>query len=85
MFIFKVNNLYYISYENKELKIKLNKNNKSINNPRIHINCVQYLPKKLNKNLLSFTQSQFFQYKIGNERPHMMIHFLYILFHKNNF
>ena len=29
-----------VSYENKILKIKLNKNNKIINNPRIHINCV---------------------------------------------
>ena len=56
-----------ISYENKELKIKLNKNNKSINNPRIHINCVQYLPKKLNKNLLSFTQSKFYQFRMINE------------------
>ena len=35
-----------VSYENKILKIKLNKNNKSINNPRIHINCVQYLSEK---------------------------------------
>ena len=35
-----------MSYENKELKIKLNKNNKSTNCPRIHINCVQYLPNK---------------------------------------
>ena len=34
-----------VSYENKELKIKLNKNNKSLNYPRIHINCVQFLPK----------------------------------------
>jgi len=56
-----------VSYENKELKIKLNKNNSSINNPRIHINCVQYLPKKLNKNLMSFTQSKFYQFRITNE------------------
>ena len=56
-----------VSYENKELKIKLNKNNKSSNYPRIHINCVQYLPKKINKNLLSFTQSKFYQYKMNNE------------------
>ena len=56
-----------VSYQNKELKIKLNKNNKSKNYPRVHINCVQYLPKKLNKNLLSFIGSQFFQYKMRNE------------------
>ena len=56
-----------VSYENKELKIKLNKNNKSTNCPRIHLNCVQYLPKKLNKNLVSFTQNQFYQYKMRNE------------------
>ena len=46
-----------VSYVNKELKIKLNKNNSSKNNPRIHINCLQYLPKKINQNLMSFTQS----------------------------
>ena len=56
-----------VSYENKELKIKLNKNNKSKNFPRVHINCVQYLPKKLNKNLLLFTGSKFFEYKMRNE------------------
>ena len=56
-----------MSYENKELKIKLNKNNKSTNCPRIHINCVQYLPNKLNKNLESFKQSQFYMYKMRNE------------------
>ena len=56
-----------VSYENKELKIKLNKNNKSINNPRVHINCVQYLPKKLNKNLEAFSQSKFYQFRMNNE------------------
>ena len=52
-----------VSYKNKELKIKLNKNNKSPNHPRVHIYCVQYLPKEIDKNLYSFTQSQFYQYK----------------------
>ena len=56
-----------VSYENKELKIKLNKNNKSSNNPRVHINCVQYLPNKLNKNLIKFNQSQIFKYRIMKE------------------
>jgi hypothetical protein len=56
-----------VTYQNKELKIKLNKNNKSSNYPRIHINCVQYLPKKLNKNLFTFQQGQFYQYRIRNE------------------
>ena len=56
-----------VSYENKLLKIKLNKNNKSTNNPRIHINCVQYLNKKGNKNLLEFTGSKFFEYRNSNE------------------
>ena len=56
-----------VSYENKQLKIKLNKNNKSINNPRIHINCVQYLSEKSNKNLLEFTGSKYFQYRYDNE------------------
>jgi len=62
-----------VSYENKELKIKLNKNNSSINNPRIHINCVQYLPKKLNKNLMSFTQSKFYQFRLINESQEFSI------------
>ena len=51
-----------VSYEGKELRIKLNKNNKSINNPRVHINCVQYLPKRLNKNVMSFKGSKFFNF-----------------------
>ena len=40
-----------VFYKNNELKIKLNKNSKSLNHPRIHINCVQYLPRKKDKNL----------------------------------
>ena len=56
-----------VSYENNVLKIKLNKNNKSSNNPRIHINCVQYLPKKQNNNLVSFTQSPLYFYRLRNE------------------
>ena len=56
-----------VTYGNNEIKIKLNKNNKSLNHPRVHINCVQYLPKKLNKNLLTFTESKFFEYKVRNE------------------
>ena len=55
------------SYENNELKIKLNKNNKSNNHPRVHINCVQYLPDKLNKNLMEFKESIFFSNKIKNQ------------------
>ena len=62
-----------VSYENKELKIKLNKNNKSINNPRVHINCVQYLPKKLNKNLELFSQSKFYQFRMMNEEQEFNI------------
>ena len=54
------------SCENNEIKIKLNKNNKSINHPRVHVNCVQYLPKKLNKNLIYFIESKFYQNKIRN-------------------
>ena len=56
-----------VSYNNKQLKIKLNKNKKSINNPRIHINCVQYLSEKSNKNLLEFTSSKFYEYRNQNE------------------
>ena len=52
------------SCENNEIKIKLNKNNKSLDHPRIHVNCVQYLPNKLNKNLISFIQSDFYQNKM---------------------
>ena len=55
-----------VSYKNKELKIKLNKNNKSSDHPRVHINCVQYLPKEIDKNIYSFTQSQFYKYKQKN-------------------
>ena len=56
-----------MSYENKELKIKLNKNNKSLNNPRVHINCVQYLSEKSNKNLTRFLSSKFFEYRTNNQ------------------
>ena len=56
-----------MSYENKELKIKLNKNNKSLNNPRVHINCVQYLSEKSNKNLTRFLSSKFFEYRTANQ------------------
>ena len=56
-----------VSNENNVLKIKINKNNKSSNNPRIHIDCIQYLPKKLNKNKLLYAQSKFSQYKLWNE------------------
>ena len=56
-----------MTYENKELKIKLNKNNKSLNNPRVHINCVQYLSEKSNKNLNGFLSSKFFEYRINNQ------------------
>ena len=56
-----------MSYENKELKIKLNKNNKSLNNPRVHINCVQYLSEKCNKNLNGFLSSKFFEYRNSNQ------------------
>ena len=56
-----------MTYENKELKIKLNKNNKSLNNPRVHINCVQYLSERSNKNLEGFLSSKFFEYRINNQ------------------
>ena len=70
--IFYINNseppisIENVSYKNKELKIKLNKSGKNSNHPRIHINCVQYLPKKLNKNILNFEESDYFE-KIHNE------------------
>ena len=51
-----------VTYKNKELKIKLNKNCKDSKHPRIHINCVQYLPKFLGENLMNFKQSKFFKY-----------------------
>ena len=57
----------HVSYENKELKIKLNKNNKSLNHPRIHINCVQYLSEKSNQNLQEFLGSKFYQYRNTQE------------------
>ena len=51
-----------ISYNNKELKIKLNKSNKSKNYPRIHINCVQYMPRIYNSDILRFYKTQFYEY-----------------------
>ena len=69
-----------ISYKNNKIRIKLNKNNKSKAHPRVHIDCVQYLPEKLNKNLLSFTQSQFFNYKTRNEEQKF-----YLKKNKNNY
>ena len=56
-----------VSYKNNELKIKLNKNNKSTTRPRIHINCVQYLPKHFNTNLLYYYDTSFYKYIISNE------------------
>ena len=50
-----------VSYQNKELKIKLNKNGKNKRHPRIHINCVQYLPKNLGKNVKAFKHGDYFQ------------------------
>ena len=56
-----------VSYQNKELKIKLNKNNKSSNHPRIHINCVQYLPDKNYENLSEYYQSEYFKLRNNKE------------------
>ena len=55
-----------ISYNNKELKIKLNKNNKNGSNPRIHISASQYRPKIFNENLMNFFESPFYRNKISN-------------------
>ena len=52
-----------VTYQDKELKIKLNKNSKSDKHPRIHINCVQYWPQKYNKNVNSFKESTYFGVK----------------------
>ena len=51
-----------ISYENNILRIKLNKNCKNINHPRVHINCVQYLYPFRNKNLIKFINGKFYNY-----------------------
>ena len=50
-----------VSYQNKELKIKLNKTGKNLNHPRVHISCVQYYPKRLNGNIESFKESNYFK------------------------
>ena len=50
-----------VSYKDKTLKIKLNKDKKNQSHPRIHINCVQYLPKILNKNVENFVKSRYFE------------------------
>ena len=50
-----------VEYKNKELKIKLNKNCKNPQHPRIHISCVQYLPKILNRNVRNFSENNYFK------------------------
>ena len=50
-----------VTYNNKELKIKLNKNNKDSAHPRVHINAVQYRPKIFNENLMNFLESSFYK------------------------
>ena len=51
-----------IIYENKELKIKLNKNCNDSSSPHLHINCIQYRPQQCDKNLSNFNTSSFFNY-----------------------
>ena len=50
-----------VIYKNKELVIKLNKNGKNPQHPRIHISCVQYLPKILNQNVRNFSENNYFK------------------------
>jgi len=50
-----------VEYKNKELKIKLNKTGKNPQHPRIHISCVQYLPKILNRNVMNFSKNNYFK------------------------
>ena len=49
-----------VEYKDNEIKIKLNKNGKNHRHPRVHIDCVQYLPKDLNQNVKKFSESKYF-------------------------
>ena len=62
-----------VAYENKELKIKLNKNNKNSNSPRIHINFVQYLSEKSNKNLIKFMKGGFYYFMKEKEKSNFIL------------
>ena len=57
-----------VTYNNNELKIKLNKNNKSQSNPRVHISFSHYLSKKTNLNLYEFMRSGLYQYRSANNQ-----------------